>query len=100
MTTIKDKVNALIGISASRNSDLIDVLIDMCKEEAYHYCHLPEYSTDLDNAVVHMVVERYNRRGYEGSESVTASEISNHFIDGYSKNVLQMLQEHRHLKTV
>ena len=48
--TIKEKVTALIGVSASRNSDLID--------------------------------------------------ISNHFIDGYSANTLQMLQEHRHIKTI
>lgn len=54
--TIKEKVNALIGVSASRNSDLIDALIEMAQDEATKYCHLDEYSTDLDNAVVHMVV--------------------------------------------
>ena len=98
--TIKEKVTALIGVSASRNSDLIDVLIEMCKDEATHYCHLAAYTEELDNAVVHMWVERYNRKGYEGSESVSASDISNHFIDGYSANTLQMLQEHRHIKTI
>ena len=98
--TIKEKVNALIGISASRNSDLIDVLIEMCEDEARDYCHLSNYNTELDNAVVQMVVEKYNRRGYEGSNSVKASSISNDFIDGYSASTLQLLQEHRHLRTM
>ena len=61
--TIKEKVNALIGPSAARKATLIDTLIEMTTEEATNYCNLEEYTTKLDNAVVEMVIERYNKVG-------------------------------------
>ena len=49
--------------------ELLNTLISMCKEEAYIYCNLPAYTTDLDLVVVSMVIEKYNRIGSEGTTS-------------------------------
>lgn len=98
--TILEKATAIIGVSASRNASLLSALVEMCTDEAIAYCNLAEYTTDLDNVVVQMVVERYNRRGYEGAESVSASDITNKFYNGYSKSTLSMLNKYRKVKTV
>lgn len=67
----------------------------MCKEEATQYCNLLEYSEKLDNAVVQMVLERYNRMKNEGIDSTNASGIHETFHDGYTASTMSMLRKNR-----
>jgi len=98
--TILEKVNAIIGPSAASHTSLISTLVEMCQDEATQYCNLDEYTEKLDNAVVQMVVERFNRNNNEGVSSSNASDIQESFIDGYSKSTLSMLNKCRKVKTV
>ena len=98
--TIKEKVNALIGPSAARKATLIDTLIEMATEEAINYCNLEEYTTKLDNAVVEMVVERYNKVGSEGILSTSASDVKESYVNGYSESTINLLNKNRKVKTV
>ena len=98
--TIKEKVNALIGPSAARKATLIDTLIEMTIEEATNYCNLETYTTKLDNAVVQMTIERYNRLNNEGISKSNASSIDESFIDGYSKSTLSMLVKNRKVRVL
>lgn len=98
--TILEKVQTLLGPAAYGNRKLqtLSVLIEMCKEEAAAYCNLDEYSDKLDNAVVQMVLERYNRLNNEGIDSTNASGIHETFHDGYTASTIKMLQKHRRMK--
>ena len=59
-----EKIKLLLNKMNDDSADeLLNTLISMCKEEAYIYCNLPAYTTDLDLVVVSMVVEKYNRIG-------------------------------------
>lgn len=99
--TILEKIQAIIGSTAYQaHSDFINALIEMCKDEAYEYCNLSAYDSSLDNAVVQMVLERFNRADNEGVQSYSASDISETFIDGYSKSTLSMLNKHRKVKVI
>ena len=98
--TIKEKVNALIGPSAARKATLIDTLIEMTTEEAINYCNLEEYTTKLDNAVVGMVVERYNKVGSEGILNTSASDVKESYVNGYSESTINLLNKSRKVKTV
>lgn len=98
--TIKEKVNALIGPSAARKATLIDTLIEMTTEEATNYCNLEEYTTKLDNAVVEMVVERYNKVGSEGILNSSASDVKESYLNGYSESTINLLNKSRKVKTV
>ena len=98
--TIKEKVNALIGPSAARKATLIDTLIEMTIEEATNYCNLEEYTTKLDNAVVGMVVERYNKVGSEGILNSSASDVKESYVNGYSESTINLLNKSRKVKTV
>jgi hypothetical protein len=64
-----DKIKLLLNKVDDSTDELITTLIAMCKEEAYIYCNLPEYNNQLDNVVVSMVIEKYNRIGSEGTTS-------------------------------
>lgn len=99
--TIIEKLQALLGPTANEAHRLatLTALVEMCQEEARDYCNLSEYSAKLDNAVVQMVLQRFNRMNNEGVDSTNASGIHESFHDGYTKEVMSMLQKHRRIKT-
>lgn len=99
--TIMEKLEAILGPTGmgNRKFQTLSALVEMCKEEATEYCNLDEYTEKLDNAVVQMVLQRYNRINNEGIESTNASGINEHFSDGYTKDVMSMLRKHRRLRT-
>ena len=95
-----DKIKLLLSILDDTADDLLNTLIAMCKEEAYIYCNLPEYNSKLDNIVVSMVIEKYNRIGSEGTESQRASGISATYESFYSDKIVKMLNKHRRVRCV
>ena len=95
-----DKIKLLLSMNDDAADDLLNTLISMCKEEAYIYCNLPEYSQKLDNIVVCMVIEKYNRIGSEGSTSQSASGISATYDSFYSEKIVKMLNKHRRVRCV
>ena len=94
--TILEKVQSLTGST----NKVLETLVDMCKDEATQYCNLEIYTESLDNAVVQMVVERFNRLNNEGVESTSASSITEKFINGYSQSTINMLNKNRKIKVV
>lgn len=98
--TIIEKIEAILGPTGMGNRKLstLMALVEMCQEEATAYCNLDEYTNKLDNAVVQMVLQRYNRINNEGVESTNASGINERFSDGYTKDVMSMLRKHRRPK--
>lgn len=99
--TIIEKIQALLGPTGMGNRKLetLMALVEMCKDEATEYCNLDEYTDKLDNAVVQMVIQRYNRINNEGVDSTNASGINEKFHDGYTKDIMSMLRKHRRIKT-
>jgi hypothetical protein len=95
-----DKIKLLLSIIDDTADDLLNTLIAICKEEAYIYCNLPEYNEKLDNIVVFMVIEKYNRIGSEGTESQSASGISATYESFYSEKIVKMLNKHRRVRCV
>lgn len=98
--TIVEKASALIGPVAASHINQIEAIVEMCKDEATQFCNLEEYTEKLDNAVVQMTIERYNRLNNEGVARSNASTIDESFIDGYSKSTLSMLVKNRKVKVL
>lgn len=98
--TVVEKAMALIGPTAASHKAQIEAIVEMCMDEAVQFCNLKEYTEKLDNAVVQMTVERYNRLNNEGVSRSNASTIDESFIDGYSKSTLSMLIKNRKVKVI
>lgn len=98
--TVVDKACALIGPAATAHKAQIEAIVEMCMDEATQFCNLKEYTEKLDNAVVQMTIERYNRLNNEGVARSNASTIDESFIDGYSKSTLSMLVKNRKVKVI
>ena len=96
-----DKLKLLLHTEDDDNIDeLLVVLINLCKEEAYIYCNLDEYNDDLDYIVIQMVIERYNRIGSEGATEQKSSGVSMTYDSFYSQKVVRMLNKHRKVKCI
>jgi hypothetical protein len=94
-----EKITLLLGDAANGKSDLINVLIDLCKDEAITFCHLDYYSDDLDTIVIQMVIEKFNKIGNEGISSVGFSGVSENILEDYSAPIVRMLRRKRKLIT-
>lgn len=94
-----EKIKLLLNKSDDDSVDeLLSLLISLCKEEAYTYCNLEEYNTELDFIVIQMVIEKYNRMGSEGTTSQSFSGISESYDDFYSDKVVRFLNKHRRVR--
>lgn len=95
-----DKLKLLLNIQDDTQDELLQVLIALCKDEAFNYCNLAEYSTKLDGAVIQMVIERYNRIGSEGATQQSSSGVSMTYDSFYSDKVRWMLNKQRKVKMI
>ncbi len=95
-----DKLKLLLNIPDDTQDELLQVLISLCKDEAFNYCNLQEYSAKLDGAVIQMVIERYNRIGSEGATQQSSSGASITYDSFYSEKVRWMLNKHRKVKMI
>ena len=95
-----EKLKLLLGIQDDAQDELLQILISLCKDEAYVYCNLPEYSSKLDGAVIQMVIERYNRIGSEGAIQQASSTVSMTYDSFYSEKVRWMLNKNRKVKMI
>ena len=95
-----DKLKLLLNIPDDAQDELLQVLISLCKDEAYTYCNLPEYNTKLDGVVIQMVIERYNRIGSEGATQQSSSGVSMTYDSFYSEKVRWMLNKQRKVKMI
>lgn len=93
-----EKIKMLLNLTNDDSDELLVMLIALCKEEAYTYCNLEEYSNKLDFVVIQMVIERYNRMGSEGAVSQSTSGVSASYTDFYSAKVVKLLNKHRKVK--
>lgn len=100
MMTILEQVKLLLNLSDTDKDNLLNLYIDICRDEATDYCNLNEYSSKLDSAVVQMVIEKYNQCGSEGLTSITSSGIKEEYSSGYSDAVILKLTKNRKVKCV
>ena len=95
-----DKLKLLLNIHDDEQDELLVLLINLCKDEAFTYCNLEEYDEKLDFIVIQMVIERYNRIGSEGATKQSSSGVSTDYDDFYSEKVVKQLNKHRRLRTL
>lgn len=90
------KIKLLLDIADDSQDNLISLLVDMAKEEATLFCHLPEYKESLDTIVMKMVIQNYNKIGNEGLNSSSFGGVmTENYLTNYSEDILTALKRHR-----
>lgn len=97
---MKEQLIALLGIDSSDSKALamLDLLIDICTDEAAAYTN--QEAENLSSLIKLMVIERYNKLGNEGLSSVSFSGISENYLDDYSASLVRLLQSKRRVKVL
>lgn len=83
-----DTIKLILNIQGK--DELINAYIEQVKTEIELYTH-KTYTVEMDNLVIQMVIEKYNRRFNEGLSGASASGINSSFKDGYSREIIVQL---------
>lgn len=95
-----EQVKTYLGISNSDKDSLIELLIEDAKTYAMDYCNINDawLPAKFDTIIVKMVVQDYNRIGSQGISSQSYSGVSESFIEGYSDEIIKLLNKNRKLR--
>lgn len=99
---ILEKIKLLQGISTLDTSkdDVLIMLIEDAKTEAVDYCNLSIYDVKLDSTIVKMVIQNYNKGITQGIASESFSGVAQSYINGYTSDVIAMLNKNRKVKFI
>ena len=96
---ILDKVKLILFPTEDYTKDeLLTMLIDDAKIEAVDYCNLSIYDVKLDSTLVKMVIQTYNKSITQGIASESFSGVSESYINGYTSDVISLLNKNRKVK--
>ena len=92
-----DTLRTLLQIEDDSQDVLLGTLIEQCSEEYLRRTH----QNETDKSVVNeMVVERYNRNGNEGVQSISYSGINETYESDYSERVQKLIRSKTRLVTL
>lgn len=95
-----ETIKLMLGISDTSKDALLNCLIDNAKAFAVSYCGLAEYSIALDNAVIKMILEDFNKLGSEGISGKSFSGLSENYNEDYSPAIYSILKRNRHARFI
>ena len=84
-----DTLKTLLQISDDSHDSLLNALVSQCGQE---YLRRTHQETEDDNIVDAMVVERFNRLGTEGAQSISYSGISESYESDYSAQTTALIR--------
>jgi len=99
-TELLAKVKLMLSIADTSKDSLFDSFIDDAKEEVVNYCGLTEYNTKFNSTVVKMVLHNYTKLNTQGISSQSYSGVTENYIDGYSIDILSVLNANRRVKFI
>ena len=78
--------------------DVLTMLIEDAKIEAVDYCNLSIYDVKLDSTIVKMAIQNYNKSITQGIATESFSGVSESYVNGYSTDVIIMLNKNRKVR--
>ena len=91
-----DTLRTLLQIDDSQDV-LLNALIEQCEAEYLRRTHQNETDASIVNA---MVIEKYNRQGNEGVQSIGYSGINETYESDYSESVQKLIRSKTRLVTL
>jgi len=92
-----DSLKTLLQIEDNSQGTLLTTLIEQCEAEYLRRTHQTEPDASVVNA---MVIEKYNRLGNEGVQSIGYSGITESYESDYSDAVQKLIRSKTRLVTL
>lgn len=93
-----DKLKVLLGITDK--DDVLNILIEMCSQDALTYCHLDTVDNKMQPVIMQMVMEKFNKLGSDGVSARSFSGASESYNEDYSGAVYEQLKHFRKVTTI
>ena len=93
-----EKVKLMLGIADTTKDALIEMLAEDAMVEVTGYCNMNLYDTKLDSTVAKMVIQNYNRASIQGIASESFSGVSESYVNGYTIDVMNVLNKNRRVR--
>ena len=97
---ILEKIKLMLGLADTTKDVLLAMLAEDAKTEAVDYCNLSIYDVKLDSTLVKMVIQTYNKSITQGIATESFSGVSESYINGYTIDVIAMLNKNRKVKFI
>lgn len=94
-----EKIKIMLG-DTTFSDDLINLLIEDTTQEVKIYCNREDIDKELESCIRQIVIIKLNRQNSEGLSSQSFSGVNESYIDGYSKDILSILNRKRKIKTL
>ena len=90
----------MLGLDLDDNDlqNLIDSLETYAKSYIVEYCGLSVYDAKFDPIVMKMVLQDYTKIKSQGISAQSYSGVSETYIEGYSKEIMDVLKRNRKVK--
>ena len=89
-----EEIKLLLGITDDAQDALLNLLITQCVYDAQTIPGQTKYYY-MRPVIVRMVVERYNKIGTEGVSSISTDGINEHYTNGYSAEIMALLNRYK-----
>lgn len=95
-----EEIKALLGDAAANYTDAqINICLKMAINEVEEYCKR-ELDYSLELCAQQMAIVKLHRLHTEGLQSMNAGGISENYIDGYPKAIVDVLNRKRKIKVM
>ena len=93
-----ERIKLMLGLADTTKDVLIAMLAEDAIAEVTDYCNMAIYDVKLDSTVAKMVVQNYNRISIQGISSESFSGVSESYVNGYTIDVMNVLNKNRRVR--
>lgn len=95
-----ERIKLMLGLADTTKDILLAMLIEDAEVEVTDYCNMAIYDVKLDSTITKMVIQNYNKGITQGIASESFSGVSESYINGYTADVIAMLNKNRKVKFI
>jgi len=93
-----ERIKLMLGLADTTKDSLIAMLAEDAIVEVTDYCNMAVYDVKLDSTVAKMVIQNYNRVKVQGISSQSFSGVSESYVNGYTIDIMNVLNKNRRVR--
>ena len=93
-----ERIKLMLGLADTTKDVLLAMLAEDAIVEVTDYCNMAIYDVKLDSTVAKMVIQNYNKISIQGISSESFSGVSESYVNGYTIDVMNVLNKNRRVR--
>lgn len=98
MNTVSN-VKTILNLTSDAET-VLTILNKIVEDEFKTYCNVDEIPDAAESVLTLMLMTQWNKRFTQGVQIQNYSDISEHYFDGYSSDILNQLKKFKRIKVI